>query len=77
MSMQYYFRPHGNGKGSVHRVNFQTPREEPFITDSWKDGEWQDNPKLIDLAGFSSNADNYKQITKAEADKMIEDDRAV
>jgi len=76
---KYYFYPYGTGKGRLHRI---VETDKALITERWEgdkgdNGEWAESNTVLDVLGFASNADLYERVTKAEADKMIEDGTAV
>ena len=44
---------------------------DPIVLERWEDGEWVFSPETIAVTGLSSDADNYKKITKREAEKYM------
>jgi hypothetical protein len=44
---------------------------KPIVLERWDDGEWVFSPETIAVTGLGSDADNYKEITKQEAEKYI------
>ena len=44
---------------------------DPIVLERWEDGEWVFSPDTIAVTGLASDADNYKKITKREAEEYI------
>lgn len=52
--------------GSLRRVNMES---DPIVLERWDGEEWVFSPGTIGLTGLASDADDYKEVSKAEADK--------
>jgi len=68
MSMQYYFYMSESDIISVHRVDLEA---EPIVLERWDGKAWKWHPATLDVIGFSSNAFNFEETTKAKAEKYI------
>jgi len=69
--MKYYFYIVGNTIGSLRRTDF---KPGSILLERWDEAtkEWINSPETYGgVEGFASDADNYKEITKAEAEKYI------
>ena len=66
--MKYYLYMCGDAVGSLRRTNFG---KDAVILERWDGKKWVDSPETMAVTGYASDADNYKEITKAEADKFI------
>ena len=68
MGTKYYFYMIGDIIGSLRRI---TRKPNYLSSERWEAGRWIDSPDTYGgVYGFSSD-DNYKEITKQEAEKYI------
>ncbi len=66
MSIKYYIYMIEDVVGSLFRVDLDA---NPIILERWADRKWVFDPETIAVTGLASDADNYKEITKKEAEK--------
>ncbi len=66
--IKYYFYMLGDVIGSLRRVDMEAT---PIILDRWDDGKWVLSPETIAMTGLGSDADNYQEITKKEAEQYM------
>ncbi|MBA7703803.1 hypothetical protein ES703_112597 [subsurface metagenome] len=66
--MEYYIYMIDEIEGSLRRVDMNS---SPVVLERWDDGKWIFSPETIAVTGLGSDADNYKKITKREAEKYI------
>jgi len=66
--MEYYIYMIDEIEGSLRRVDMNS---SPVVLERWDDGKWIFSPETIAVTGLGSDADNYKEITKQEAEKYI------
>ena len=66
--MEYYIYMIDEIEGSLRRVDMNS---SPVVLERWDDGKWIFSPETIAVTGLGSDADNYKEITKREAEKYI------
>ena len=66
--MEYYIYMIDEIEGSLRRVDMNS---SPVVFERWDDGKWIFSPETIAVTGLGSDADNYKKITKREAEKYI------
>jgi len=66
--MEYYIYMIEEIEGSLRRVDMNS---SPVVLERWDDGKWIFSPETIAVTGLASDADNYKKITKREAEKYI------
>jgi len=52
--------------GSLRRVDMDST---PIVLERWDGEKWVFSPETIVVTGLGSDADNYKEITKQEAEK--------
>lgn len=55
-------------EGSLRRVDMDS---KPIVLERWHDGKWVFSPETLAVTGLASDADNYKEISKQEAEKYI------
>lgn len=66
--MEYYIYMIDEIEGSLRRVDMNS---SPVVLERWDDGKWIFSPETIAVTGLASDSDNYKKITKREAEKYI------
>ena len=66
--MKYYIYMVDKTEGSLRRVDMDS---DPIVLERWVDGKWVFSPETIGVRGFASDADNYKEITKQEAEEYM------
>jgi len=66
--MEYYFYMVDSVIGSLRRVDMNA---NPIVLERWVDGKWVFCAETIAVTGLGSDADNYKKITKQEAEKYM------
>ena len=68
--MKYYIYMIEDVAGSVFRVDMDS---DPIVLERWDVAtqKWVFSPETIAVTGLGSDADNYKEITKQEAEKYI------
>jgi len=66
--MKYYLYIIEGVVGSLFRVDLDA---NPIILERWAQGKWVFDPETLAVTGLASDADNYKEITKQEAEKYI------
>jgi len=66
--MEYYIYMIDEIEGSLRRVDMNS---SPVVLERWDDGKWIFSAETIAVTGLGSDADNYKKITKREAEKYI------
>ena len=66
--IKYYFYMLGDVIGSLRRVDMEAT---PIVLERWDDGKWVFSPETLAVTGLASDADNYKEISKQEAEKHI------
>ena len=66
--IKYYFYVMGDVVGSLRRVDMEST---PIVLERWDDGKWVFSPETIAMTGLGSDAENYQEITKKEAEKYI------
>ncbi len=66
MSITYYIYMIEDVAGSLRRVDMDS---DPIVLERWDGEKWVFSPETIAVRGFASDADNYKEITKQEAEK--------
>lgn len=66
--MKYYIYMFDDVEGSLRRVDMDS---KPIVLERWHDGKWVFSAETLAVTGLASDADNYKEITKQEAEKYI------
>lgn len=66
--MKYYIYMIEDVVGSLLRVDMDS---SPIVLERWDGEKWVFSPETIAVTGLASDADNYKEITKREAEKYI------
>ena len=73
MSMKYYFYVSGDTIGSLRRVNMES---DPIILERWDGEKWVFSPDTIGVTGLASDADEYKEVSKKDAEKYMKSSRS-
>ena len=66
MSIKYYIYTIEEVEGSLMRVDLES---SPITLERWDGKKWVFDPETLAVTGLASDADNYKEITKQEAEK--------
>jgi len=66
--MDYYFYMVDDVIGSLRRVDMKA---KPIVLERWDGKKWVFSAETIAVSGLGSDADNYKKISKQEAEKYM------